>query len=70
MDERFREPMLPTNSYYNGILKGYQQNGLPTESLKRAWEHCVREVHAMTEQTNSLFTQQTKPAKRRDSHER
>lgn len=29
MDERFREPMLPTEPYYNGILEGYRQNGLP-----------------------------------------
>lgn len=27
MDERFREPMLPTDSYYNGILEVYRQNG-------------------------------------------
>lgn len=70
MDERFREPMLPSDSYYNGILEGYRQNGLPTEPLKQAWEHCVSEVHAMTEQVNSLFTQRPKPTKRRDSHER
>ncbi len=70
MDERFREPMLPTNSYYNGILEGYRQNGLPVSALKKAWDHAVREVHAMTKQTNSLFVQQAKPPKRRDGHER
>lgn len=70
MDERFREPMLPTTTYYNGILEGYHQNDMPTDSLKRAWEHCVEEVHAMTEQVNSLFTQRPKPPKGRGSHER
>lgn len=70
MDERFREPMLPSDSYYQGILEGYRQNGMPTEPLKRAWEHCVQEVHTMTEQVNSLFAQRAKPPKRRDSHER
>ncbi len=70
MDERFREPMLPTSTYYNGILEGYHQNDMPTDSLKRAWEHCVEEVHAMTEQVNSLFTQRPKPPKSRGSHER
>lgn len=70
MDERFREPMLPTPTYYNGIMEGYHQNDMPTDSLKRAWEHCVEEVHAMTEQVNSLFTQRPKPPKGRGSHER
>lgn len=70
MDERFREPMLPTDSYYNGILEGYRQNGLPTEPLKRAWENCVKEVHAMTEQVNGLFTQRPKPPKGRGGYER
>ena len=70
MDERFREPMLPTPTYYNGIMEGYHQNDMPTDSLKRAWEHCVEEVHAMAEQVNSLFTQRPKPPKGRGSHER
>ena len=43
MDERFREPMLPTDTYYNGILEGYRQNGLPVAALKKAWEHAVQE---------------------------
>ena len=66
MDERFREPMLPTTTYYNGILEGYHQNDMPTDSLKRAWEHCVEEV----QQVNSLFTQRPTPPKGRGSHER
>ena len=70
MDERFREPMLPTPTYYNGIMEGYHQNDMPTDSLKRAWDHCVEEVHAMTEQVNSLFTQRPKPPKGRGNHER
>ena len=52
MDGRFREPMLPTESYYNGILEGYRQNGLPTQPLKQAWEHCVEEVRRETERIN------------------
>jgi len=70
MDGRFREPMLPSDSYYNGILEGYQQNGLPTDCLKRAWEHSVREVNAMTEQVNSLFTRRPRPPKGRGEHGR
>ena len=70
MDERFREPMLPTDSYYHGILEGYRQNGMPTEPLKQAWEHCVREVHQETERINASFSDRPKPPKRRGGHER
>ena len=70
MDDRFREPMLPTESYYNGILEGYQQNGLPVSALKKAWEHAVQEVHQETERINSLFSQPPKPPKRRNRNER
>ena len=52
MDERFREPMLPTESYYNGILEGYRQNGLPVRALKTAWQHCVQEVERETAEIN------------------
>jgi len=68
MDERFREPMMPSEAYYNGILKGYEQNGLPVLELKKAWEHAVREVHAATERINAGFS--AKPPKRRNGHER
>lgn len=70
MDERFREPMLPSDSYYQGILDGYRQNGLPAAELKKAWEHCVEEVHQETARINRLFADHTKPAKRRNDHER
>lgn len=52
MDERFREPMLPTEPYYNGILEGYRQNSLPVHALKAAWQHCVQEVERETAQIN------------------
>ncbi len=68
MDERFREPMLPSDSYYNGILEGYRQNGLPVAELKRAWEHAVREVHAATGRSNLSFS--AKPSRRRERYER
>ena len=55
MDERFREPMMPSESYYNGILEGYRQNGLPVTALKEAWDHAVQEVHEETEQINAVF---------------
>ena len=70
MDERFREPMLPTDSYYNSILEGYRQNGLPTAELKKAWDHAVREVHQETERINAIATGRAKLPKRRGGHDR
>lgn len=70
MDERFREPMLPTTAYYNGILEGYRQNGLPAAALKKAWDHVVQEVHQETERINAGFTDRTKPPKRRGGRDR
>ena len=63
MDERFREPMLPTASYYNSIQEGYRQNGLPAAALKKAWSHVVQEVHQETKRINASFTDRTKPRK-------
>ncbi len=70
MDERFKEPMLPTTSYYNGILEGYRQYGLPLTALKKAWDHAVQEVHQETERTNASFINRGKPPKRRGGHDR
>ncbi len=70
MDERFREPMMPSDSYYNGILEGYRQNGLPVAELKRAWEHAAQEVNAMTKQVNKQFIQRTRAPKNRGTRER
>ena len=70
MDDRFREPMLPTTDYYNGIREGYRQNGLPTAELKKAWNHAVQEVHQETERINAIFTDRPKPPKRRGGHDR
>ena len=60
MDERFREPMLPSTAYYQGILEGYRQNGLPVDELKKAWDHAVREVYAETERINKQASQKKK----------
>lgn len=67
MDARFREPMLPSDSYYGCILEGYRQNGLPAAELKKAWDHAVREVHRETERINRLAA---KPPRWRGGHER
>lgn len=70
MTELCKEPAVPSGYYYNGILKGYRQNGLPTDILKQAWKHCVEEVYQETGQINRLFCDYTKPPKRKNGHER
>ena len=70
MDERFKEPMLPTTGYYNGILEGYRCSGLPAAALKEAWDHAVEEVHAETERINNAFIKRGRPLKGGNSHER
>ncbi len=70
MDERFQESELPTKTYYNGILEGYRQNGLPVTALKQAWDHAVREVHQETERINAAAVGRAKQPKGRSSHER
>ena len=67
MDERFREPMLPTTTYYNGILEGYRQNGLPVTALKKAWDHAVREVRDATERINAAAS---RPPRQKNNYER
>ena len=71
MDERFREPMLPSTTYYNGILNGYRQVGLPVSALKKAWDHAVQEVHQETERVNAGLAGLAKqPKKGKNRHER
>lgn len=67
MDERFREPVPPSPGYYNGILEGYRQNGLPVGELKKARDHVAQEVHDAAKQINAAAVESTR---RRNSHER
>lgn len=66
MTDLCKEPAIPSNHYYGGIEMGYRQNGLPVPALKKAWDNCVREVHARTEQTNNRALGIPKPPKRRN----
>lgn len=69
----WREPAMPSESYYKGIQEGFRQNGLPLASLKEAWEHTAREVHEMTERDNVRFIYgHTAPPKKKGkvNHER
>lgn len=70
MGARFLEPAAPSNAYYNSILEGYRENGLPAVWLRRAWERTVREVHRRTEQVNEHFIRPAKTPKGRGGHGR
>lgn len=54
--EWWREPAIPSETYYKGIREGFRQNGLPQASLKKAWEHTVAEIHELTAQNNARST--------------
>ena len=69
-DERWMSPTMPSAFYYRGIQDGYRQNGLPVQELKKAWEHCVKEVEQETGRINRQFTGTGRPPKRRTGHER
>ncbi len=68
MSERYRAPAVPPTSYYQGILEGYRQSGLPVEALKKAWANAVREVHEYTGRVNAAA--RIKPKKWRNGHGR
>ena len=66
MTERYRAPAVPPTSYYQGIRKGYRQNGLPVAALRKAWEHAVEEVRAYTDRVNGLAVKKHGGRKRRE----
>ena len=63
MTERYLTPAVPPASYYQGILEGYRQNGLPVTALKKARDHAVREVRQETKHVKP-------PKKGKKQHER
>ena len=70
MTDLYKEPAAPSDHYYNGILEGYRQNGLPAAALKKAWDHVVREIHREAERINAKCVAYVKQQKGRSRHER
>ena len=71
MTERYLTPAVPPGSYYQGILDGYRQNGLPVTALKKAWNHAMREVRQEAERINAIFAGRVMPPKKgKNQHER
>ena len=63
--DRWRSPAMPSEYYYQGILDGYRQIGLPTQALKQAWDHCVGEVQRETERSNRRACSQLSPRQKK-----
>ena len=70
MKGRHLEPAVPPNFYYNGILEGYRENGLPVVWLKQAWERTAKEVRQQMGQVNKQCARPAKAPDRRGGHER
>mgnify|MGYP005770730025 CR=1 FL=1 len=69
-NELWRAPTMPSEPYYKGIQDGYRQNGLPTAELKKAWEHCAKEVDQATRHINRMFNAQAKPTRKKREQEK
>ena len=39
-----RQPALPSPGYYHAIQQGFEESGLPVESLEEAWNRTIDEV--------------------------
>jgi len=46
MDEKYKEPCIPSASYYGGIMEGYKQNNMDTRPLRQALKKAEKEVQA------------------------
>lgn len=68
MTDRYKEPAMPSSYYYNGIMAGYRQNGLPVSALRRVWQQTAKATDGLTVYTNGLA--HTHTAKRRNGNER
>lgn len=71
--ELWRDPAIPSPSYYGGILEGYQQNGLPVPKLEAALKNVHDEVRQdrffERMQEMDLFSGR-KQGRKKDPHER
>ena len=72
--ELWRDPAIPSRSYYNGILEGYRQNGLPVPALEAALKNVHDEVRQNQlfgrMQQMDLFGGRSAADKKKDGHAR
>lgn len=50
MDEKNKEPCMPPDFYYWGIMEGYEQNGMDTKPLEAALKRTWQEIRKCKEQ--------------------
>lgn len=65
MDERYREPYLPSFSYFGGIAEGYRQNSMDARPLYDALHKVERQVEELHE-SRLRETFQEKPGPRKN----
>lgn len=71
MDERYREPSLPSFSYLGGIAEGYRQNNMDTRPLYDALYKTERQVDELyAKRMWESFSTQEKPGPRKNSRGR
>lgn len=49
MDEKYREPSVPSSRYFGGIIEGYIQNNMDTRPLFKSFRRVEREAAARQE---------------------
>jgi gamma-glutamylcyclotransferase len=49
MDEKYKEPSVPSSSYFGGIVEGYIQNNMDTRPLFKSLKRVERETAARQE---------------------
>lgn len=72
-NELWRNPTMPSASYYAGIAAGYAQNGLPVEELNRTVENTRNEIRQdafFQKQIHQQSLLEGPQKKRRNPHER
>ena len=71
MDERYREPSLPSFSYLGGIAEGYRQNNMDTRPLYDALYKTERQVDELyAKRMRESFSAQEKPGPQKNSRGR
>lgn len=74
MDERYREPSVPSSGYFGGIVEGYIQNNMDTRPLFNSLKQVQRDVEARQPMLPWEFKAYSAPSKsnkqKKHNHER
>lgn len=67
-NSKWQQPTMPSSYYFEGIWRGFEQNGLPTESLTQAWIHAAEEVDRHAVRINEQTSPWLKAEKKKGVH--